>query len=120
MFIVEKAIDYVRALMERGVYAPPLFSMPELKRRLNELVAEAGHTRRFFLREIIQRGAEDTEDYWLAVASGDGVRSGEERIYTDAEMREKLELDDHVYRDNEPAASKAGQVDCAAYPANLG
>lgn len=85
-----------------------LFSLPELKRCVDEMVAEAGHTRRFYLREIIQRGAEDTEDYWLAVASGDRVRSGEERIFTDAEMREQLELDDNVHRDNEPAASQVG------------
>ena len=94
--------------MERGAYALLLFSLPELKRCVDELVAEAGHTRRFYLREIIQRGAEDTEDYWLAVASGDRVRNGEEKIFTDAEMREQLELDDHVYRDNEPAASQVG------------
>lgn len=98
----------IRALVEKAAYKLLLLSLPELKRCVDELVAEAGHTRGFYLREIIQRGAEDTEDYWLAVASGDRVRNGEERIYSDAEMREQLELDDHIYRDNEPAASKAG------------
>lgn len=37
--------------------------------------------------DIIQRGGEDTVDYWLAIASGDRVCSGEKRIFTDAEMR---------------------------------
>ena len=82
----------IRTFAEKAAYWLLLFSLPDLKRRLDELVAEAGHTRRFYLREIIQRGAEDTEDYWLAVASGDRVRNGEESIYTDAEMREQLEL----------------------------
>ena len=98
----------IQAFAEKAAHRLLLFSLPELKRRLDVMVAEAGRTRRFYLREIIQRGAEDTEDYWLAVASGDRVRNGEERIYTDAEMREQLALDDDVYRDNEPAASKAG------------
>ena len=101
-------MSMIRAIAEKTAYKLLLFSLPELKRCVDELVAEAGHTRRFYLREIIQRGAEDTEDYWLAVASGDRARNGEERIYTDAEMREQLALDDDVYRDNEPAASKAG------------
>ena len=97
-----------RTFAEKAAYKLLLFSLPELKRRLDVLVAEAGRTRRFYLREIIQRGAEDTEDYWLAVASGDRVRNGEGGVYTDAEMREQLELDDHIYRDNAPIASKAG------------
>ncbi len=82
----------IRAFAEKVAYKLLLFSLPELKRRLDELVAEAGHTRQFYLREIIQRGAEDTEDYWLAVASGDRVRNGEEGVYSDAEMREQLKL----------------------------
>ncbi len=98
----------IRAFIERVAYMLLLFSVPELKRCVDELVAEAGRTKKFYLREIIQRGAEDTEDYWLAVASGERVCNGEERIYTDAEMRERLELDDNVYRSNEPAASQAG------------
>jgi RHH-type rel operon transcriptional repressor/antitoxin RelB len=98
----------IRALLEKCAYRLLLFSLPELRRCVDELVAEAGHTRRFYLREIIQRGAEDTEDYWLAVATGDRVRNGEERIYTAAEMREQFGLDDSVYRDNEPVASQAG------------
>ncbi len=98
----------IRAFAEKVAYRLLLFSLPELKRCVDELVVEAGHTRGFYLREIIQRGAEDTEDYWLAVASGDRVRNGEERVYTDAEMREQLGLDDNVHRDNEPAASQAG------------
>ena len=82
----------IRTFMEKAAYKLLLFSLPELKQCVDELVAEAGHTRRFYLREIIQRGAEDTEDYWLAVASGDRVRNGEEGVYTDAEMREQLKL----------------------------
>ena len=82
----------IRAFAEKVAYKLLLFSLPDLKQCVDELVAEAGHTRRFYLREIIQRGAEDTEDYWLAVASGDRVRNGEEGVYTDAEMREQLKL----------------------------
>ncbi len=98
----------IRAFAEKAAYRLLLFSLPELERCVDELVAEAGHTRRFYLREIIQRVAEDTEDYWLAVASGDRVRNGEERIFTDAEMREQLELDEDVYIDKGLAAPQAG------------
>ena len=37
----------IRAFAEKAAYKLLLFSLPELKRRLDELVAESGHTRQF-------------------------------------------------------------------------
>ncbi len=48
----------------------------------------------FCLREIIERGLEDMEDYYLAAEVLDRVRNGEEQGYSAAEVKKTLGLDD--------------------------
>ena len=38
----------------------------EAEKRIDSLVARTGRSKDFFLREIIKRGLEDVEDYYLA------------------------------------------------------
>ena len=38
----------------------------DVERRLDFLAAETGRTKAFHLREIIERGLDDMEDYYLA------------------------------------------------------
>ena len=66
---------------------------PETERRLTFLAEQTGRTKAFYLREIIEKGIEDMEDYYLAADVLERVRKGEERVYTDAEIRAKLGLD---------------------------
>ena len=73
-----------------------LWTLPELRRAVDELVRDAGRSREFYLREIIERGLEETEDYYLASASADRIRQGIERTYSDEEIRADLGLDDKV------------------------
>lgn len=55
---------------------------PETEQRLDNLAAKTGRSKAFYLREIIERGLEDMEDYYLAASVLERVRKGEERVYS--------------------------------------
>ena len=63
---------------------------PEAERRLTELADRTGRDVDFYLREMVQRGLEDVEDYYLAEEIMERVRKGEEPLYSSAEVREYL------------------------------
>ena len=67
---------------------------PEAEERLDFLASETGRSKEFFLQEMIERGMEDIEDYYLSIEVLKRIRSGEERIYTSAEVKRDLGLDD--------------------------
>lgn len=66
----------------------------ETEKRLAFLASQTGRTKAFYLRELIERGIEDIEDYYLAADVLERVRKGEERVYSSAEVRQHLGLDD--------------------------
>lgn len=66
---------------------------PEAERRLDRLVAQTGRSREYYLPEIIDRGLAEVEDYYLAVQVLERVRVGEERVYSDAELSQRLGLE---------------------------
>lgn len=86
----------VRAKMVSLAHRFLLWTLPELRRAVDELVEDAGRSRDFYIREIIERGLEETEDYYLASASADRIHQGVERTYSDEEIRADLGLDDKV------------------------
>ena len=67
---------------------------PEIERRLAFLAAQTGRTKAFYRREIIDRGLDEIEDYYLASDVLERIRKGQERVYAAADVREKLGLDD--------------------------
>jgi RHH-type rel operon transcriptional repressor/antitoxin RelB len=67
---------------------------PAIEKRLDRLAARTGRTKAYYLRELVQRGLEDLEDYYLASATMERVRKGEERIYTLDEAERALGLED--------------------------
>ncbi|MDT8442728.1 MAG: CopG family transcriptional regulator [Desulfuromonadales bacterium] len=67
---------------------------PEVEERLNFLAAQTGRTKAFYLRELITRGMEDLEDYYLAADILERVRKDEEEILSSADVRKSLALDD--------------------------
>ena len=69
---------------------------PEAERRLDELASKTGRSRDYYLPEIIERGLAEVEDYYLAVQVLERVRAGKERVYSDAELSERLGLEDGV------------------------
>lgn len=62
--------------------------------RLNQLAAQTGRTKAFYLRELVARGLEDMEDYYLASSTRERVRKGEETVHSAADVRRDLGLDD--------------------------
>lgn len=66
---------------------------PEVEQRLDFLAAQTGRTKAFYLRELITRGMEDLEDYYLAADVLERVRKGEEEILSSADVRRSLALD---------------------------
>jgi len=67
---------------------------PEVEQRLDYLAVQTGRTKAFYLREIIERGLEDMEDYYLAANVLERVRRGEEQIYSLDEVEHSLGLAD--------------------------
>jgi RHH-type transcriptional regulator, rel operon repressor / antitoxin RelB len=67
---------------------------PKTEKRLDFLSAQTGRTKAFYLREIIEHGIEDMEDYYLAADVLERVRKGQEKVYSAADVRKDLGLDD--------------------------
>ncbi len=67
---------------------------PETEQRLAFLASQTGRTKAFYLREMIERGLEDMEDYYLAADVLERVRQGTETVYSSADVRNALNLDD--------------------------
>jgi len=67
---------------------------PEVEQRLERLAAQTGRTKAYYLRELVTRGLGDLEDFYLAAATMERVRKGEERIYTLDEAERDLGLAD--------------------------
>jgi len=65
-----------------------------LEKRLDDLAQRTGRTKAYYLRELVQRGLDDLEDYYLAAAAVERVRKGEEETFPAAEVRRELGLDD--------------------------
>jgi RHH-type rel operon transcriptional repressor/antitoxin RelB len=53
---------------------------PEIEERLDFLAARTGRSKAYYLRELIERGLEDVEDYYLAAEVLERIRSGEEEV----------------------------------------
>jgi RHH-type rel operon transcriptional repressor/antitoxin RelB len=67
---------------------------PETEQRLDFLAAHTGRTKAYYLREIIEQGIEEMEDYYLAVDVVERLRKGQEQIHSAANVRSDLGLDD--------------------------
>lgn len=67
---------------------------PEVKQRLDYLAVQTGRTKTFYLREIIERGLEDMEDYYWAANVLERVRKGEKQTYSWDEVEHSLGLAD--------------------------
>ena len=67
---------------------------PAIEQRLDHLAAKTGRTKAYYLRELIASGMDDLEDYYLATATMERVRKGEENVYSAEQVRKDLGLDD--------------------------
>jgi len=67
---------------------------PAIEKRLDHLAAQTGRTKAYYLRELVQNGLEDLEDFYLAAQTVERVRKGEERLFTLDEVERDLGLAD--------------------------
>lgn len=67
---------------------------PALEQRLNHLVAHTGRSKAYHLRELVAKGLDDLEDYYLAAATLERVRKGEERVFSLDQVERELGLAD--------------------------
>ena len=65
---------------------------PDTEQRLDLLVSQTGRSKVFYMRELIERGIEDLEDYYLAIDVLERVRAGTEPVYSATEIREALKI----------------------------
>jgi len=61
---------------------------------LDTLAAQTGRTKAYYLCEIITKGLDDIEDYYLSEATVERIRKREERILTLEEVERDLDLED--------------------------
>ena len=64
--------------------------VPETEKRLDFLVSQTGRPKAFYLREMIERGLEDMEDYYLAAEVLERLRRGTEKTYSSSDVRNAL------------------------------
>lgn len=58
----------------------------ETEQRLNALAARTGRSKAYYLREIIEQGIEDLEDYYLAVEAMERLKRGGDEIISHEEF----------------------------------
>lgn len=66
---------------------------PDIEKRLEFLATHTGRTKAYYLRELVDQGLEDLEDYYLAADELERVRKGESKVHSIAEVRTDLGLD---------------------------
>ena len=66
---------------------------PNIEQRLNQLVAQTGRAKSYYLRELIEGGLDDLEDFYLADATMERVRKGQETLLDAAQVSKELDLD---------------------------
>lgn len=67
---------------------------PETEQRLHYLASRTGRTKAYYLREMIERGIDELEDYYLATDVLERVRKGQEQVHSAADVRKGLGLED--------------------------
>jgi RHH-type rel operon transcriptional repressor/antitoxin RelB len=87
-------IEYMYS--QEGAMPTTIRLSPEVEERLNALAAKTGRSKSYYLREFIERGLEDLEDFYDAEAVMERYRRGQERTYTLDEIRAELGLDDRA------------------------
>ena len=66
---------------------------PEIEQRLDYLAAQTGRAKSYYLRELIAAGLEDLEDFYLADATMERVRKGQEPVIDASEVRKSIDLE---------------------------
>ena len=65
---------------------------PLIEQRLDNLAHMTGRAKSYYLRELIESGLDDLEDFYLADAAMERVRKGQEVVIDSSEVRSSLGL----------------------------
>jgi RHH-type rel operon transcriptional repressor/antitoxin RelB len=57
------------------------------------LAAQTGRAKSYYLRELIEGGLDDLEDFYLADATIERIRKGQENTLSASQVRKELGLD---------------------------
>ena len=66
---------------------------PEIEQRLDHLALQTGRAKSYYLRELIEGGLDDLEDFYLADSAMERVRKRQENVLDSLEVRKSLGLD---------------------------
>ena len=66
---------------------------PAIELRLDQLAAQTGRAKSYYLRELIEGGLDDLEDFYLADATMERIRKGQEKIISGSQVKKELGLD---------------------------
>ena len=65
---------------------------PLIEQRLENLAHLTGRAKSFYLRELIEGGLDNLEDFYLADSTMERVRKGQEAVIDSIEVRKSLGL----------------------------
>jgi RHH-type rel operon transcriptional repressor/antitoxin RelB len=66
---------------------------PSVEERLDNLAQKTGRTKAFYLRELVERGLQDLEDYYLANEVFKRVQQGQEEVLSSEQVKKELGLE---------------------------
>ena len=66
----------------------------EIDARLDALAEKTGRTKTYYIQEMIRTSLGDLEDYYLADAISERIRSGKEKVHSLEEVESDLGLAD--------------------------
>lgn len=66
---------------------------PAVEKRLDYLASATGRTKAYYLRELVENGLADLEDYYLAASAMERVKKGEDAIFDAHQVRKELGLE---------------------------
>jgi len=69
---------------------------PNTVSRLEELAQQTGRSKSYYLRELIESGLTDMEDFYLADAAMERIRKGQDKLVDSQVVRKELGLDHSV------------------------
>lgn len=64
----------------------------DIEQRINVLAIETGRSKAYYLRELIENGLDELEDYYLSEKVVERERKGQEQTYSIEEVEQELGL----------------------------
>ena len=87
--------DTMNTTIQQSTTVPTSIRLdPGTEKRLDYLATHTGRSKAYYLRELVEQGLGDLEDYYLAAEELERVRKGESKVHSAAEVRTDLGLDD--------------------------